>query len=41
MERLLSKWETAKSILPGPEIVSKNQTLGITTVQQPTLARSA
>ena len=29
MERLLSKWETAKSILPGPEIVSKNQNVGV------------
>ena len=29
MERLLSKWETAKSILPAPEIVSKNQNVGV------------
>ena len=29
MERLLSKWQTAKSILPAPEIVSKNQNVGV------------
>ena len=29
MERLLSKWETAKSILPGPEVVSENQNVGV------------
>ena len=29
MERLLSKWEASKAILPGPEIVSKNQNVGV------------
>ena len=29
MERLLSKWETAKAILPGPEIITKDQSVGV------------